>query len=136
MVGEGIKLKARGYITLRKGGRVVYRNHNQIGPDMLKIVTMCLSQLQGNRQVDTIKAIGDFGSIDRPITGINYESETNTIIFSTVFYEFDFNGTLESLELLSLSLGNALLAKKDDLDIFKDGNSRLQIDWAIKINDC
>lgn len=137
MESERIELKAKGYIKILNGeDQILWEDHNAIGPDMLMIVTRCLTQLGFNKQVDTIRAIGDFGTVDRVINETSYTADTNTITFKTTFYEFDFDGNLTDLRLLSLSLGGALLALREELNIDKDGSSRLKVEWSITISNC
>lgn len=130
---ENIKLGIRGHIkaTSNKDG-LVFNDHNEISSGALETILKCMSQLNGEAKVDTIKALGTFGNKERDITFVQYNSNDNTMLFRTIFYEFDFDGTITSLELNSESLGTQL-ANRTSLSIFKDDSARLQIDWKIQI---
>lgn len=130
-----INLNIKGHIlvTSNKNG-VMYNEHNTIAPDALAILINCLNQRDYTKQIDSINVTGPgIGTVSRSIISSQYDPATNSITFRTVFYEFDFNGVIEELELKSNSFGSRVFATKDGLSIMKDSESRIQIDWKINI---
>lgn len=134
---EKINLKMQGHIkvTSNKGG-IIFEDHNTIEVDALDILVSCLSQIGPTpRQVDTIVVAGvAIGSVPKLIEQATILD--NTITFSTEFTESDFNGTIEDLELRAASVDDKLFSSKTGLNVFKDDQTRLRIDWTITINNC
>lgn len=81
--------------------------------------------------VDTIKARGGFGTFDGTITEKIYRPEDNSITFSTLYEEGDFNGEIKSLELRHT--GGYIMAYKAGLSVVKDSQSRVKINWKITV---
>lgn len=132
-----LNLRFRGHIkaTSNKLG-ILYNNSNTIGADALEIVTRCLGQLGNTQQVDTIIVDGNFGTSERTVIENSYNAVDNSITFSAIFYEGDFDGQISDMKLISESLGDKVMATKAGLSITKDGSSRLRIDWKINVEQC
>lgn len=133
-----LNLNIRGNITIssNKSG-LLYNNSNTIGPDELEIVARCLALLNTTGGVDNIQVSGDFGDpVLREIFEKEYDPVTNSVRFTTIFYETDFDGEITDLALKSLSFGDLILATKTGLSIIKDSTSRVRIDWKITIEQC
>lgn len=139
-MADNLKLKIEGNIKVTKTTKnipnVIFDDHNALGPDAAQIVVRCLSQLDFEKSISGIRARGTFGEFIGETSAVIYNATENSMVFRIVFYEFDFDGTVEEMELLSGPLGNAVMATKDAISITKDSNSRLQIDWKIIIALC
>lgn len=134
MATDSIKLGIRGHIlvTSNKEG-VLYDHSNTISSGALPTIIQCLSQIGGNKSLDSIKAIGDFGSAQVAISNTHYNPGESSIEFTALFDENSFNGTVTTLKLMSVSLGDIEFAKKTGLSLLKDSQTRLQIKWKITI---
>lgn len=131
-----IKLNIQGLIKITSNTMgVVYRKHNTITPDALEIITNCLYQRDFTKQIDTIAVMGDFGVRERTITSGRYNPTDNTITFKAVFYEGDFEGTIEEMTLIADTYYRKKFAEKEEINIHKDGESRVQIEWTIQITN-
>lgn len=126
-----LSLKGEITITSNRFG-TIYRNNNAIGENALEIITRCLSTINSDNSVSIIKATGDFGESEAIINAVFYEPSPNMIKFRAVFYEQDFSGTINTLELISEGLG-LRLAFKEGLSILKNNSERVQVDWRIYI---
>lgn len=134
---EKFNLSINGHIKIisSKDNKILFEQHNQIESDALEIITRCMSQVDFNKSVDKIKAYGNFLSTEREVFFVNYTPSTNTMLFRATFMEFDFDGTIDKLELRSSAL-NKVFAMKEGLSILKDAQSRVQIDWSITVTSC
>lgn len=130
------KLNIQGLIKVTSNTLgVIYRKHNTITPDALEIITNCLYQRDFTKQIDTIEIKGDFGVRDRTITTGRYNPIDNTITFKAVFYEGDFEGTIEEMALVAGTYYRKKFAEKEEINIYKDRESRVQIEWTIQITN-
>ena len=130
-----LNLSIKGFITAfsNKDGKVL-EEHNAINnSDAVEILTRSLTNVDFNKQIDIINASGAFGSVDKSINTAVYDPTLEQIEFSTTFEEADFDGTITELKLKSSGL-NMYLANKSSISIIKDSQSRLQVNWVIKIN--
>ena len=134
---EKFNLSINGHIKIisSKDNKILFEQHNQIESDALEIITRCMSQVDFNKSIDKIKAYGNFLSTEREVFFVNYTPSTNTMLFRATFMEFDFDGTIDKLELRSSAL-NKVFAMKEGLSILKDAQSRVQIDWSITVTSC
>lgn len=134
---EKFNLSINGHIKIisSKDNKILFEQHNQIESDALEIITRCMSQVDFNKSVDKIKAYGNFLSTEREVFFVNYTPSTNTMLFRATFMEFDFDGTIDKLELRCSAL-NKIFASKDSLSILKDSQSRVQVDWKISVTSC
>lgn len=82
--------------------------------------------------VDIIKARGTFGEFNVPIDSARVDNDKRTITFTGTFLEEHFSGEITSLELRKESTGY-IMAYKTGLSIVKDSDSRVKINWTIKI---
>jgi len=82
--------------------------------------------------VDTIRAVGNFGSITKAIESSWISEDKKQIIFSTTFDETDFNGQINYLELRKESTGY-IMGTKNNVQVVKDSESRVKINWTINI---
>lgn len=131
---EEVKLKIKGIITISsdKTG-IIYKEHNTITEDALEVVMNCLYQGNFTKQIDTIKVMGPFGQFSKGISSGIYNPLDKSISFKAVFLENDFTGTITDMELIAESFYQKAFAKKDGMSIYKDDESRIQIEWKIKI---
>lgn len=131
---EEFKIGIQGHvkITSSNGNQILLDEHNEINSSALEIITRCLSQVDFPKALNKIKAIGNFGEIEREIFFVQYNPKNNTMLFRATFLEFDFDGTITKLELRSSALKKTF-ASKPNINIFKDGQSRAQIDWVIQV---
>ena len=133
---DQFKLGLQGHIkiTSSKDNQILLDEHNEINPSSLEIITRCLTQVDFPKAIDKIKAFGNFGEIERDIFYASYSGKQNTMLFRATFLEFDFEGTITKLELKCSAL-NKIFASKQNINIFKDGQSRTQIDWIIQVTN-
>lgn len=136
-MADNFNLSINGHIKILSldSGNILFEQHNKIGSDALEIITRCMTQVDFSKSVDKIKAYGDFQAIEGDISFVNYIPSTNTLLFRTIFMEFDFDGTIDRLELRSSAL-NKVFAMKEGLNILKDSKTRIQIDWGITVTNC
>lgn len=133
-MAETQKVRIIGRVTLKdpKTGETIYSEHNAIGEKAIEVLAQCLTQLGGERSVSMIRATGNGISAETNITGSDYTVETNTITFRALFGHDSFSGDVGTLELWS---GNLLkmVASKSGLNINKDAQSSLLVEWAITV---
>ena len=122
-------------ITSSKDNKILFDEHNQIESSALEIITRCLSQVDFSKSIDIIKAYGNFTAIEREVFFVEYNQSENSMLFRATFFEFDFDGTIDKIELRSSAI-NKIFASKESLSILKDGQSRLQVDWKIFVTSC
>ena len=82
--------------------------------------------------VDTIRVVGDFGTLSKTIESSWISDDRKRVIFSTTFNETDFDGEINSLTLKKTSSGY-IMGTKTGLQIVKDSASRVKINWIINI---
>ena len=125
------KIGLKGKIKIiSSNNEILLHDNNQIDNSALEIITRCLSQKDFSKSVDIIKLNGDFGSVEREITFVEYNVLENSMLFRAYFYETDFNGTANRAELNCSALQKSF-SVKDNISITKDGQTRIQIDWKI-----
>lgn len=130
-----VKLKIQGQITItsiqNKIETDVIKINNQIETSAIEIITKCLTGIDYHKSLDRVIATGPGILATAPITAVTYPSE-NEIILTYIFEEESFQG-----EITKLALGSTVLNKdfstKEGLNINKDSNMRLKINWKIKI---
>lgn len=121
---------------VRKKRQTVLDEHNTLGADAAEIIVRSLSQVDFAKGVDGIKVSGAFGSFTSTVTSIVYNSGENSMTFRAIFFEFDFDGTVNDMELISQTLSNKIMASKTSLNISKDASARLQVDWKLTVTLC
>jgi hypothetical protein len=132
---ETLKPKIVGRVIItEESGKVLLDQSNAIGSDAFAIICRCMGQLNGTKQVDTLRARGSGFDVTVPIELNQYNNVTNGMLFRGTLLESSFNGTLTDLELLSNSLDGSQMATKTGINIFKDNLTRLRVDWTIIIN--
>ena len=130
-MNDKLKISLRGNLKILSSNQeILFDEHNQIESSALEIITRCLSQVDYIKSLDKITAIGNFGKVDREITFVEYNPIYNSMLFRAIFYEFDFNGQVDKMELVC-STFNKVFASKNNLSISKDDQSRIQVDWTI-----
>ena len=136
-MNDKLNIGLNGHIKVisSKDNSILFEEHNQIESTALEIITRCLSQVDFNKSVDKIKAYGNFTAIEREIFFVQYNPAENSMLFRATFFEFDFDGTIDKLELRCSAL-NKMFASKDNLSILKDSQSRVQVDWKISVTSC
>ncbi|MAO08033.1 MAG: hypothetical protein CL596_04900 [Alteromonas sp.] len=82
--------------------------------------------------INTIRVKGNFTTFDAEVES-RYDNEKETIYFTSILKDDDFSGTINILELRNPDIGY-LLDSKSGLNILKDSESRVRINWAVKLN--
>jgi len=135
MKGDNLNIGIKGQVSIRKEGKLIYRKHNEITSDALKIIMMSLAGVPNKPFIDIMVASGDFDDVDLDIFDTEYDPTEGSITFIATAFEGSFDGTLTKLELRSSLLGLSL-AIKEPLSIVKDDSTRLQFEWKITITNC
>lgn len=136
-MNDNIKFRLQGKLeiaSLNKNGEIdiLYENHNLIETDAIKIITRCLTQVDFNKSIDMMEAIGNFPTTSKVISSVTYPSD-NQIQFTCIFEENDFQGTVTDLKMKSSAL-ELVFSSKAGLNITKDDEMRLRVKWQITIN--
>lgn len=129
---ESINVGIKGEVLVKANGKKVYVNKNNIEPNADKILMRCLTQLDFPKSVDTIKVGGTFGEEESLITFAQFLTSENCILFKASFNNTAFRGTINTLKLCNSAL-NLNLATKGGLNIVKDSDIVIQIEWKIFI---
>jgi hypothetical protein len=124
---------AEGYVRIYRVKKSVYEplwdNHNDITSNALRIVSRALAG-NVNFKVDNIAAYRSNQFVSgAPISGYQFPT-SDTVVFTAIFDESSFNGTVDELRLVSGFGGTFSII--DNLSIIKDNTSRIAIEWSIK----
>jgi hypothetical protein len=131
---DNINIGLKGHIIITSSsGEILFEEHNEIESSAITIVARCLTQLDFSKAVDKIRASGNFTAYEREVTKVDYNAGENSVKFTAVFFEEDFDGIVTKLELRCGTL-NLNFAKKEGLNLAKDNNSRIQVDWKIYVS--
>ena len=133
-MNDNFKIGLAGFINITSNNKNIFSSYNEIKPTALEIITRCLSQTDLSKSLDKIKVSGDFGEFDREITFVEYNPLENSMKFRAFFYESDFDGTINKMELLCTALSK-VFSSKDNISLTKDGQTRIQIDWKIFVTN-
>lgn len=131
---NSLNVGIKGFVTIlsNKDGKVL-EEHNAI--DVInapEILLRSLTNLDFDKTINSIRVEGNFGIFDKPISSAEYNGTGQSITFSTIMEEGDFDGTINKLSLRSTALG-LNLANKENLSILKDSQSRILITWRISL---
>jgi len=129
-----LKPQIKGYVVITdlKSGKVLFEGSNTTTGDALEITARSLSNLNSAPAIDLIRAIGSGFSVDKAIATATYNSGENSMNFSAIFLEADFDGTVTEARLASSVLGLDF-AIKTGLSVLKGAASQLSIAWKITL---
>lgn len=128
-------LDIRGQITIKeiKTGEVLFNESNQITPDALFILLKSLSTVEGNHGINAMSVVVGAAQYNKNITSAEVDMFDNSITFQAILLEEDFDGYINELYLTSIT-ARRNFATKTGLNILKDNNTRLAVNWKITIN--
>lgn len=132
-MNDTIYLDLRGHIEIFNEDELIYSEKNAITNDAIFILLNSLNTTGVRNGIDTLKVSVGFSIIKKPISEAIVNNIDNSITFTTILVENDFNGNINELSLESIKLGK-LFSTKSGLNINKDNNMRLKINWKIIIN--
>ena len=139
---DRLDLNMKGHIQVHKGEELIFEEHNQIMPKALLIILNSLDATR-NIGINKLHVVTSAGEVKKDITTTLVNPTSNSVTFTTVLLETDFNGYINSLYLRSEPVGLLVggmsgelpnFSGKTGLNILKDGNTRLKISWEITIN--
>ena len=132
-MNDSIYLDLMGHIEIFNNGELIFSEKNAITNDAIFILLNSLNTTGEHNGIDTLNVSVGFAIIRKPITEAIVNNIDNSITFTTILVENDFNGNINQLSLQSSKLGK-LFSIKSGLNINKDNNMRLKINWKIIIN--
>lgn len=128
---DNISLDIKGHLLIKAGDQVLFDGENEILPGAKTILAGCLSNLNGNNQIDKITLIGDFGEIDYPIIKVKDPAGSTAIRFTAEIGEGNVSGNINFMVLNSTNKGP--FSRKQLTNVYKDNNIMLTIEWTINI---
>lgn len=132
---EKIKMDVKGWLILKgidsKGNEMIlYNDHNTLTGDAKEILTYILAgESWGLNKIKVLKNNVELASN----TNLSHVfPTTDSVQFSCMFSETDFNDTLDELQLISQS--GKIFSKVSSLNVFKDNTVKLMVTWKLTIN--
>ena len=132
-MNDTIYLDLKGHIEIFKDDELIFSEKNAITKDAIFILLNSLDTTGVNKGIDTLNVIAGPININKLINEVVINSIENSVTFTTILVENDFNGNINELTLRSSKLGK-IFSIKSGLNIYKDNNMRLKINWKIIIN--
>ena len=135
---DKLKIGLSGHIVIRSissnKSKILLNTHNEVESTALEIVTRCLSQVDFNKAIDKVKVYGNFPAKENDVFFVKYDQSDNSMLFRALFTEGDFSGNITKLELRCSALDKTF-SNKSLVNITKDDQTRIQVDWKIIITN-
>lgn len=126
---ENLGIKMVGEIILLSNGKEVLKTKNQIQPTAGEVVLRSIANLPQSLNVNEITLNGSF---KKQVFDTIINPDEISITFITQIAAQEFIGTIQTLEL-GISDTVLLLAKKEGLNLIKDGETVVEIQWKITL---
>lgn len=131
-MGDNINIDLKGHIEVYQDEQLILSEPNAITNNAIHVILSSLGT-QINNGIDILRVKVGTQTIDKPILESTVDINDNSITFTTILVENDFNGVINQLYLHS-SLLDKSFSSKTGLSILKDDNMRIKIKWKITIN--